>query len=312
MSALHFHSPIDDLTNPVIRPRRGQTGVRDPALYCHDGVVHCFYTATWWDGDHLVSTIEQRRSIDLQHWSDPAVIGPPTLCSPGNVLAVDVPGRKRFQLVCQHYPMTLPIDGRSVYRHDCRLWILESDDLVHWSDPRIVVAAGSTAPWSSSPRQIDPCIIDHDGRFWMLYKEEGGDGPENFGLLVSDDLVCWQEAALDGPVIGPHNMPEGLGVENPMILRDGEEFVCFFAPCHDAHKVGVGRSRDLLGWYDLELLDLPQRPWLHRGHNAPCVIDMRPWIGKWLMAFHSCGVAVVMGGRIGLAWSDDLRTWELT
>lgn len=311
MPGIHVHSPLKVLVNPVIGPRSGQAGVRDPAIYCHQGVVHCFYTATWWDGDELVSTIEHRRSIDLQHWSDPVLVGLPSLCSPGNVLEVDLPGRKRFQLCCQHYPITLPIDGQGVYRHDCRLWLLESDDLLHWSDPRIVSPAGAAASWVTSPRQIDPGMIEHDGRFWMLYKEEGGDGPESFGLLVSDDLARWQEAAPDGPVIGPHNMPQGLGVENPMILRDGDEYVCFFAPCHDEHKVGMARSRNLLDWYDLELLDLPHRSWLRKGHNAPCVIDHRPYSGKWLMAFHSCGV-VPMGGRIGLAWSDDLRHWELT
>lgn len=301
------HSPFEHLINPVIRPRLGQTGVRDPALFHRQGVTRCFYTATWWNGDRLLTTIEQRRSLDLQDWSEPEVIGVPGLCSPGNVLMV----QGRYVLCCQHYPMTL-VAGTKVERHDCRLWLLWSDDLIHWDAPQLVAPLGCDELWSpDSRRQIDPCLIDHDGRFYMLCKQ-GDPSVGRFGLLVSDDLQHWQTVPTEQALFGPHNVPGAGGVENPMILRDGDEFVCFFAPCRDDHPVGVARSRDLRQWYDIEILHLPQRSWLQRGHNAPCVIDLRASHGVWLMAFHSCTGAVAMSGRIGLAWSADLKTWQMS
>ncbi len=304
----HQHTPFESLINPVIRPRLGQTGVRDPALFCHKGVIHCFYSATWWDGDRLVCGIEQRRSIDLQNWSDPVVLGVPGLCSPGNVLQIG----NRFALVCQHYPITLNQDGPYATRHDNRLWILWSEDLLRWSDPEIVAPEGCTESWSpDSRRQIDACLIDHDGRYWILCKQ-GDPAIGRFGLLVSDDLKKWSPVPREQPILGPHNVPCPGGVENPMILRDGDEFICFFAPCQADHPVGFARSRNLLDWYDTRILHLPQRAWLQAGHNAPCVIDTRPLNGKWLMAFHSCTHAVGMSGRIGLAWSSDLENWEMS
>ena len=219
MNVIAAHTPFDHLVNPVIRPRLGQTGVRDPALFHHEGVIHCFYTATWWDGDRLCSTIEHRRSLDLQSWSEPQVIGVPGLCSPGNVLRVG----ERFVLCCQHYPMTMPVGGARVERHDCRLWLLWSHDLIHWGEPRVVTAGGCTESWSpDSRRQIDPCLIDHEGRYYILCKQ-GDPAIGRFGLMVSDDLVHWEHVPSERPFFGPHNVPCAGGVENPMILRDGED-----------------------------------------------------------------------------------------
>jgi predicted GH43/DUF377 family glycosyl hydrolase len=191
--------------------------------------------------------------------------------------------------------------------------LLRSDDLTHWSDPRIVMPGGCDESWSAdSKRQIDPCLIEYDGRYWMLCKQ-GNPGTSRLGLLVSKDLEHWETVKRDQPVLGPHNVPSGGGLENPMIIKDGDEFVCFFQCCGGNCSAMSVRSRNLLDWYSPQKLDLPYRPWMHNHHGAPCVIDTRHLNGKWLMAFHSDAMGpVAMSGRIGLAWSDDLVKWEMS
>lgn len=307
-SKLHQHTPFPSIRNPVINPRPGQIAVRDTALFCEKGVIHCIYTGLWWHGSGMVTHLEQRSTLDLQHWSEPAMIGLPTLWSPGNILKV----KNRYVMVCQHQPVTMP-DGdnpKGKMRHDSRLWLLWSDDLQHWSSPQIVMPEGCTAQWSpDSRRQIDGCLIEHDNRYWILCKQ-GNSSIGRLGLLVSDDLEHWETVPTDGPVIGPHNIDDPDGCENACVIRDGNEFVSFF-PRYNK-PAALLRSKNLFDWYGLTELKFPHRSWIQSPPNAPSVIDTRTINGKYLMAFFSSSPAIAMSGRIGLAWSEDLVNWEMS
>jgi hypothetical protein len=117
-SCPHQQTPFESLENPVLRPRLGQVGVRDAALFEKNGVIHCVYSALHWSGYQLVSFLEHRKSIDLQSWSEPTPVGLPTMWSPGNILEVD----GRFVMVCQHQAVTMPSverpRGATGARHD--------------------------------------------------------------------------------------------------------------------------------------------------------------------------------------------------
>jgi hypothetical protein len=216
--------------------------------------------------------------------------------SPGNALRV----AGRWVLCVQSYPI-LPPD---VYgSEDSRLWLMESDDLAEWTAPRPIAPGGCRAAWASSPRQIDPYLIAHDGRFWCLYKARGC-----LGLLVSDDLAGWDEAAGDAPVLSPDDTPDGATVENPCVVRDGEAFVLFFAPCRSGRGVGVARSDDLRRWRDVRYLDFPHLPWAAGGPTAAMVLDVREQTGKWVMAFHGERPGP-HAAAMGIAFSDDLERW---
>ena len=303
---MHQHSPFPSVNNPVISPRPGQIAVRDCALFNDRGVIHCFYTGVWWHGSDMVTHLEHRCTLDLHEWTEPEMIGLPTLWSPGNVIKVG----NRYCMVCQHQPVTMPNgdNPKGKMRHDCRLWLMWSDDLAHWSYPRIVMPSGCEAKWSpDSRRQIDGCLVEHDGRFWILCKQ-GNSSTGRMGLLVSDDFEHWETVETDGPVIGPHNTDDPGGLENPCIVKDGEEYVCFFP--RYTKPAALLRSRDLINWYGLTELKIPMQSWMLSRPNAPAVIDTRELNGKWLMAFFSSNPSVVMSAHIGLAWSDDLIHWE--
>jgi len=287
------------ITNPILDPAPGYS-VRDPLLFCHDGVVHCHYSAVERAGDHSTFYLETISSSDLVEWSQPRRLTDSALgfSSPGSIIRVG----DGWVMSLQSYPI-LPGEKRA--GESARLWLMASPDLENWNDPVPINPDGARVNWSESRRQIDPCLVEHDGRYWCLYKTSGC-----LGLLVSDDLARWQEASPDRPVFGRDDSPDGSPVENPCVLRVGDEFVLFFTPCREGRGVGVARSRDLVSWRDARYLDFPDIPWAQSGPSAAMVIDLRATFGKWVMAFHGERKSQgTFAAALGLAWSDDLEHW---
>jgi beta-xylosidase len=282
-----------------LRPAGGRIGTRDAAIQYHDGTLHCYYTASYWDGSTFFSHIEQVRTRDLVHWTapEPVVTEPPVFWSVGNVLRVG----DEWVMCMQDYPLRC---GERFAGDTCRLWVARSADLVRWAPPEPINPAGARLAWTKKKRQIDPCIIRHDGRYWCMYKSDGA-----LSMLVSEDFKTWTEAEAGRPVFGPDDTPDGVKAENPSIVHDGRSFVLFFAPCRDGRGVGVARSDDLLHWREARYLVFPRRPWMTAGPNAAMVIDTRGDLGRWLMVFHTDLPPMEHSGFLGLAWSEDLERW---
>jgi hypothetical protein len=279
---------------------------RDPAAVLNDGVFHCFHTAVELQaaaGGYALF-VDVTTSRNLSEWTAPRRLTVPGLnfSSPGNVLWVE----DRWVLCLQSYP--IPPGGE--YGTDAsRLWLMESRDLTNWTPPRLLQPDGCQADWAQSRRQIDPYLVQHDGRFWCFYKTDG-----SLGLLVSDtlsgDLTQWQEARPTRPVLSAADTPDGATVENPCVVRANNEFVLFFAPCRDGRGIGTARSADLLHWRDVRYLDFPPVPWASGGPTAAMVLDTRQERGYWTMFFHGDRLPP-HGAALGCAWSDDLEHWHL-
>lgn len=309
----HILSPFEDLANPVLRGRPGQLGLRDPALFIRDGVVHLFFTACEYDGQRVTSWIEHCTSLDLQTWSQPErICATPGLCSPGNVVEAD----GRFVLCCQHLPVTLPRNKCGQTRHDCRIWLLESADLHRWSDPVSIVPEGCTADWRDSARMIDAFMYRHDGAWWLLYKGHAKVGPNEhgglIGLMRSADLRSWQEHDPSRPLFGDPDDPTGAGFENPCVVAMDGRWRCYLRACGGDSPLVMAESDDPRRWPAPRPFPLAERAWMTDEVNAPMVVDARPWFGVWLMAFHCNQPAIPLSGDIGLAWSADGDTWNLT
>jgi hypothetical protein len=124
-------------------------------------------------------------------------------------------------------------------------------------------------------------------------------------LSWSHDLKTWTYAG-----------PTAAG-ENACVVVNGDEYVLFHSP---ANGIGVKRSKNLRDWRDEGLLTPGQDrwPWAQGPLTAEFVLDLRrkPAVGKALMFFHGSRFPEndPRGGfdnfaSIGLAWSDDLKTW---
>jgi len=83
----------------------------------------------------------------------------------------------------------------------------------------------------------------------------------------------------------------------------------------------VKRSRDLIRWREEPTILLGQKdwPWCETRLTGGYVADFRKvlGIGKYLMVWHSMGPGktktdanVNANCHIGVAWSDDLKTWS--
>lgn len=287
-------NPVLDLA-PALCPR-------DPLLVEHDGVYRCYYTAAEKLPAGFQLHLDEIRSTDLVNWSPPRRLldGPLGFSSPGSMIRQG----GRWIMALQSYPIP---PGHDWADESARLWLMESDDLEHWDPPRQIKPEGCTANWAKSRRQIDPCVVAHDGKFWCFYKTDG-----QLGLLVSPDLHAWEESLPDRPVLGRKDTPDNATLENVCLLRDGGEWLMFFSPCRDGRGVGVARSRNLLDWHGVRYLDFPAVDWAHNGPTAPMVIDRREKLGVWLMVFHGEDRRVnPHGAALGLAWSRDLDHWTL-
>ena len=279
--------------------------VRDPAILWMGDRLRCFHTAAGKRaGGGYSLFVDYADTSDLVHWTaavrlfgDEPVLN---FSSPGNVFRVG----DEWVMCVQSYP----IDPGEIYGSDAsRLWLTRSRDLANWSRPVMIAPEGCRGRWAKSPRQIDPYVVEHDGKFWCFYKADGC-----IGLIASDDLANWDEASMDRPVLSRDQTPDGKTVENPCVIRDDAgRFVMFFAPCRTGRGIGYTVSDDLLSWRDVQYLDFPVLAWAAGGPTAAMVIDLRPVVGSWLMAFHGDRDRP-HGAALGMAFSDDLVHWRVT
>lgn len=279
-----------------------EVSVRDPLLVYNEGIFRCFYSAVERKDGNFTFFLETIESPDLVHWSKPRRLTHSHLgfSSPGNIFKH---GRE-WVMSLQTYPVPA---GEKHASEEARLWIMKSPDLVNWGVPKQINPDGAKVNWSASKRQIDPCIIEHDGKYWCLYKTSG-----SLGLLVSDDLKSWREASPDRPVLSKDNTPDNKGMENPCIIRDGDDYVLFFAAVRNGRGIGVTRSKDLLHWRDVHYLQFPKFSWATSEPTAAQVTDLRDVCGKYVMVFHAERKEFhTHAAALGIAWSDDLEHWEM-
>jgi len=321
--------------NPVLDDMP-EFAIRDPAVAYSGGLFYVYYTYVDFRREgHLYISTHMRTTADFVDWSDTREVfgGPNHYSSPGNVLRHPVTGR--WAICVQSYPFP---PGKDMGDDRCRLFIAASDDLVTWSEPRVLVEAGAQHNYNTDPRQIDPYIALDGDRAWCYYKTEG-----ELGLLISEDgLATWREALPDRPAIGRGHMPTGETVENPYVVRHDDRWWMFLSPCSAPRKIGYTVSDNLTDWPAAEYLDFPDLPWAPHGPTAPAILDLHeirragpprriargktedrvgnelptlrgPDGPRWLMLFHGDCEPRNTGheAALGIAVSGDLINWTI-
>lgn len=217
--------PFSGVENSII-DRLPREAARDPALVCADGLFHCYHTTAVRDGDRYQLYLDESVSRDLRRWEPVQRLTTSKLnfSSPGNALRVG----NEWVLCVQSYPVD---PGTRIGNDDSRLWLMRSRDLREWSAPEPMHPQGCRAEWAQSRRQIDPYLVEHDGRYWCFYKNSGC-----LGLLVSDDLTAWEEASPERPVLDWRNTPGGHRVENPCVVGRKIGLCSFSRPADAAEE----------------------------------------------------------------------------
>jgi hypothetical protein len=292
---------LADLSTPVLFAGDATHAYRDPAAFYWNGVFYLFFTLVLTEPSGIAySYVAQSRSRDLRDWTEPKILTPRDkgldFGSPGDV----VRDGEDFVLCLQTYPRP---HGEKYGNKDSRVWTMRSRDLERWSEPELLRVKGPEVPREKMGRMIDPFLLadkDQAGKWWCFYKQNG------ISISTSPDLKTWTPAGRTD------------AGENPCVIVDKGEYVLFHSP---PNGIGVKRSTDLIHWRDEPAfyLDQARWPWAKGRLTAAFVLDLRqePRVGKALLFFHGSRFAETdaRGGfdnhaSLGIAWSDDLRSWS--
>ena len=298
---------LASLDSPIVLQGDENTAYRDATAVYHDGVIYLYVTMIRTEEEgRIYSYTALSRSSNLRDWSKPVIVTPKgqrlNYSSPGNVIRYG----DEWIMCLQTYPRPDYKRGRPVRWADqtARIFIMRSPDLVHWSAPELLRVKGPDVPVEEMGRMIDPYLIedkDEPGKWWCFYKQNG------VSMSWSTDLENW------------HFFGSTESGENVCVLIDNDEYVLMHSP---PNGMGIKRSKDLKNWQAVgELITLGQQnwPWAETRLTAGFVLDLRdqPQIGKYILFFHGSGPGkektqdnVDAYCCIGIAWSDDLKTWQ--
>ncbi len=182
---------------------------------------------------------------------------------------------------------------------------MKSKDLEDWGEPCMLEVKGLGKDPGS---MIDPYLVqdkDDPTKWWCFFKQNGA------SYSWSTDLMDWTYE-------GSTEAGENVCV---WVDRDIDRYLMMHSP---ENGMGILQSADLTEWSvftEPEMLGQKDwKEWAGQRVTAGFVLDMRACagIGKYLLFFHGQGRE--LGVRttetlnayccIGIAWSDDLKTWE--
>ncbi len=291
---------LNTLPSPILLQGNHRSAYRDPCAVYHEGIWRLFYTLVETEPDGRVFLYTAlSESADLHDWSEPRKLTPRdqrlNFSSPGNIILHE----NKWRMCLQTYPRP---GGEKYGNSDCRLWMMESDDLRSWSDPELLMVKGGDTGTRDMRRMIDPYLVedaDKPGEWYCFYKQDG------VSFSRTSNFRDWTYAG---------NREAG---ENVCIIRHDGEYIMFHSP---DNGIGVMRSSNLLDWRREErLITLGQENWdWARGRiTAGFVIDLRHVAGieRFVMFFHGSGpederVLFDTHASIGIAWSGNLIDWD--
>lgn len=290
---------LDALPSPILFKGDEKVGYRDPLLLWQDGTFHMFFTVGERETDAVYLHLAKSTSRDLRTWTPVRKLTRRDLkinfVSPGSVVR-----HGGEWLICA---ATYPQPDRELYGNaTARLYLMRSPDLERWSEPELIRVKGPDVPVEKMGRMIDPYLMpdkDDPGIWWCFFKQNG------VSMSWSRDLRTWTFAG------------SAEAGENVCVLVHDGRYLMFHSP-HNG--IGVKTSADLHQWNDaapLIMLGQKDWPWARGRITAGYVADLRsvPGIGRYVMVFHGTGpepepVKFLTHGCLGIAWSDDLKTWK--
>jgi hypothetical protein len=293
---------LSQIRDPRVLVGDAEVSYRDPAALLVDGELRVWFTENHaLPAGGMRSHLAEIRSRDLLHWTAPRPLTDPgdsrNWSSPGNVVRFG----EEWVLCLQTYP-TPP--GGYIGDDTCRIYTMRSRDLETWSEPELLRVKGDAVPGEEMGRMIDPYLLrdkDDPELWWCFYKQNG------VSLSRSRDLRRWE-------YVGRTDCGENVSA-----LVRGDEYLLMHSPGADG--MGLLATPDLRQFRELVpehiLLGYPAWDWARRRLTAGTVLDLRnvPGIGEYLMFYHGSAELAdahehISASSLGLAWSDDLLTWD--
>ena len=172
------------------------------------------------------------------------------------------------------------------------------------SDAPILSPQG--ASWESAGT-FNPAVIEHNGKFVMLYRAQDSAGTSRIGYAESTDGIHFTRRAK--PVLSPEaDYEKGGGVEDPRLQKFGDTYYLTYTGYNkkDA-QLCLATSQDMIHWERKGVI-LPayrgnwNKGWTKSGAIVPEQIDGKYWL-YWL------GTSADKTDQMGLSYSTDLLHW---
>ncbi len=160
--------------------------------------------------------------------------------------------------------------------------------------------------WESAGT-FNPSVVEHDGKYVMLYRAQDKSGTSRLGYADSEDGVHFREQR--DPVLSPEaDYERGGGVEDPRLVKIGNTYFLTYTGYNkkDA-QLCLATSKDLIHWERKGVI-LPAYKgnwnvvWTKSGAIIPEKIDEKYWM-------YFLGTAADKTDQTGLAYSLDLIHW---
>ena len=194
---------------------------------------------------------------------------------------------------CQHSPEPGPCQWPG-------LWVLSAQNPVLTPTP--------SDPDRGADNVYAADVLWHDGRWWMWYGGQGGDGHDAIFLARSDDLVSWEKHPSwwnPQPVV---DTPPANHVNDPSVVRVGGTFYMFYteAPTGENDEVHLATSSDGIAWSKQGVvLDVgPAGSWEPDRVGRPAVLHED---GEFRMWYD--GQVYGVARHVGYATSPDGYSW---
>jgi len=168
------------------------------------------------------------------------------------------------------------------------------------------ILAPQGAGWESAGT-FNPAVIEHQGKYVMLYRAQDAQGTSRLGYAESPDGIHFERRPQ--PVLSPEaEYEKSGGVEDPRLVKlHGTYYLTYTGYNTRDAQLCLATSRDLIHW-DRKGVILPaykgnwNTGWTKSGAIVPEKVD-----GKYWMYF--LGTTPDKNDQMGLAYSTDLIHW---
>jgi len=179
--------------------------------------------------------------------------------------------------------------------------VAESEDGIHWGEPKILIGPASTG-WEDDINR--PSVVVHGGTYYMWYTSQFN-GHSSIGYATSKDGLTWQRR--EKPVLEPDQAWEKVAVMCPTVLWDekAHQFRMWFSggEQYEPDAIGYAVSPDGIHWtkntgpvFEAD----PKNRWEQHKVTACQVIEWKGWNYMFYIGFRDIDHA-----QIGIARSKN-------
>lgn len=188
--------------------------------------------------------------------------------------------------------------------------LVESNDGMHWSEPRIVLSPKEQSEWEQNLNR--PVVVKHGGGYQMWYTGQAH-GKSAIGFATSPDGVTWTRMS-ERPVLKAELPWEKVAVMCPHVLWDDatREYRMWYSAGeqYEPNAIGYATSADGLTWKKYAGNPIfranPDSAWERHKVTACQVVRQ----GDWYLMFY-IGFCDEHRAQIGIARSKDgITNWQ--